>query len=69
MKTRIHQLKKDVSKKRKIINNLKLLLYKQEVDNKLTAKLKKDLEAARQHTRKCKKKHITTTEVRFACTQ
>jgi alpha-D-ribose 1-methylphosphonate 5-triphosphate synthase subunit PhnG len=69
MKTRIHQLKKDGSKKQKIINNLKLLLYKQEVDNKLTSKLKKDLEAARQRTRKYKNKHITTTEVRFACTQ
>ncbi|XP_033606924.1 interaptin isoform X2 [Cryptotermes secundus] len=63
MKTRIRRLEMEVSKKQKIINNLNMLLSKQQVDNKLIANLKTDLEAARQHTRKCKFKQVMTTEL------
>lgn len=68
MKTRIRRLEMEISKKQKIINNLNMLLSKQQVDNKLIANLKTDLEAARQHTRKYKFKQVMTTEVRFPCT-
>jgi chromosome segregation ATPase len=53
----------EISKKQKIINNLNMLLSKQQVDNKLITNLKTDLEAAKQHTRKYKFRQVMTTEL------